>query len=346
MMWRKVLHAAAVSVAVLGLSSYEAAADDAEAFYKQNKLITLTVGFGPGSGYDVWARLVARHMANHVPGAPKIIVKNQPGAGSLVAANHLYNVAPKDGTVIGTFSRNLPSQALIGQKGVRFDPRQFGWIGSPETSSRVCAVAAGDKVRAFKDVRAHEVLMGGMGPATAPSFVPRVLNELMGTKFKVIEGYHGAADINLAMQRGEVNGICQSYATVRNLNPEWIKSGKMVFLFNMETRRNPQIGGVPSIFEFVENAETRQVLQFMAANTELGYPFAAPPGVPAERLAALRAAFDRAVANETFRKEAERQKLDVQPTSGADLAAAVRGLYEIPDSVVKKAQSLMAAGGG
>lgn len=338
--------AAALIFAVASGLCAPVSAQDAEAFYQQNKVVTITVGFGPGSGYDVRARLIARHLNRHIPGNPTIIVKNQPGAGSLVAANHLYNIAPKDGTTIGTFSRNLPSQALIGRKGVRFDPRQFGWIGSPEVSSRVCAVMADTGVRSLDDAREKQVMMGGMGPATAPSFVPRVLNELLGTKFNVVEGYNGAADINLAMQRGEVSGTCQSYSTIRDMDPDGLKSGKRIILFNMESKRNPKLPDVPSIFEHVDDREKRQVFQFMMAASELGYPYTAPPGLPKARLAALRKAFDDTMRDEVFVREAERQKLNVEGTTGSELSDLVNSLYEIPAPVVKKAQTLMGAGKG
>ncbi len=328
-------------VAVIAISTHPSLAQSAGDFYRQNKQITIFVGFGPGSGYDMWTRFVARHMTRHISGKPNIIIKNMPGAGSLIAANYVYNVVPKDGTALGAFSRNLPAQALIGRKGVKFDPQKFGWIGSPTIASRVCAVLADTKVRTVDDARRIQVMMGGTGPASAPSFMPAVLNKLLGTKFKVIEGYRSSEEVHLAMERGEVSGICQSLAAIRKLNGAWVKSGKIRILFNMETRRNPQLTGVPSIFEFIKDKENRHTLQFITSSTEFGRPLVLPPGVPKGRLDTLRQAFDATMKDTAFLNEAVRLRMDVVATSGVQLTAMVEGLYRIPASVVKKARALM-----
>jgi len=313
-------------------------------FYRNNSQITVYVGFGPGSGYDQWTRTVARHMSRHLAGTPNMIIKNMPGAGSLVAANYVYNVAPKDGTALGAFSRNLPAQALIGRKGVKYDPRKFGWIGSPTLPGRVCAVMAESKVSTVDDVLNKQVMMGGTGPSTAPSFVPVVLNTLLGSKFKVVEGYRSSEDVHLAMERGEVSGICQSMATIRKLHADWVTSGKLRILFNMETRRNPDLKGVPSIFEYIKDKNNYQTLQFITSSTEFGRPIVAPPGLPQTRLQMLRDAFDATMKDPAFLKDTARQKMEVVATSGVDLATLVTKLYEIPDPIIKRARSLMAMG--
>jgi tripartite-type tricarboxylate transporter receptor subunit TctC len=328
-------------MAVIGLMAHSAAAEDAGDFYRDNKQVTLYVGFGPGSGYDVWAHAIARHLGRHLAGNPVFVVRNMPGAGSVVAANFLYNVAPKDGSAIGTFSRNLPAQALIGRKGVKYDPRHFGWIGSPYIASRVCVVLASTNVRTIEDLRKHQVIMGGTGPSTAPSFVPRLLNELLGTKFKVVEGYRGAADMHLAMERGETSGVCESYATISNQDPAWKKSGKLRVLFNMESKRNPELNGTPTIFEFVKDPDKRQILHFIMSSTELGVPFVTPPGIPAGRLAALRKAFAETMTDPVFLRETAKQNLEVIPTAGADQAAQIEELYRVPKPIIERARVLM-----
>lgn len=330
-----------LAVGLMGIPVQESQAQDAEAFYKKNNQMTLIVGFGAGSGYDRWARSVARHYPEHIPGKPNIIVKNMTGAGSLVAANHLANVSPKDGSVIGVFTRNIPAQALIGREGVKFDPREFGWIGSPTISSRVCVVLDDTGIKSVEDLRQKEVPVGGTGPTSAPSFMPVVLNNLLGTKFKVIEGYRSSEEVHLALERGEVSGICQSYSAVQKLHPEWLEQGKLRVLFNMETKRNPKLDGVPSVFEFIEEKENRQILQFITASTEFGRPFAAPPGISEERLEVLRTAFNATMKDPDFLKEAEKQKMDVVVTTGKELETLVKELYEIPQPVVEKARALM-----
>jgi len=332
---------ALLAVALIGLAAGRAATAQTDDFYQRTKQVTVYVGFGPGSGYDVWAHFIARHIGRHLAGNPTFVIKNMPGAGSLTAANFLYNVAPKDGAAIGTFSRNLPAQALIRRKGVKFDPREFGYIGSPYIASRVCVALASTNVRTIEDLRQHQVIMGGSGPATAPSFVPRLVNELLGTRFKVVEGYQSAADLHLAMERGEVSGVCQSFATIRNLDPNWLKSGKLRVLFNLESKRNPQLDGAPSIFEYVKKPDDRQTLQFIMSSTELGIPFATPPGIPQARLAVLRKAFDDTMKDPEFNREAARQNLEVVPTEGAELKTLVNDLYKIPEPIIKRARALM-----
>ncbi len=316
-------------------------AEDTAAFYKANNTITLLVGFGPGSGYDRWARFVARYWPKHIPGNPKIVVKNLPGAGSLRALNHLANVAPKDGTVIGVFTRNAPSHALLGRKGVKYDPKVLGWIGSPTIAGRVCAVFADTGVKSVGDLQKKTVHVGGTGPATVPTFLPNVLNKLVGTKFKVVEGYQSSEEVHLAMNRNEVSGICQSYPSLQKLSGQALKSKKLRVLFNMETKRNPKLPDVPSIFEHIKTDKGRQVMQFIALSTELGRPFAAPPGLPKERLAALRKSFDDTMKDANFNKEARKLRMEVVPVSGADLEKLVQNLYTIPKDVAKEAKKLM-----
>ena len=337
----KLTRYALAAIAVAGLAAHPATAQKADDFYQHGRQVTVYVGFGPGAGYDIWAHFIARHIGRKIDGNPVFVIKNMPGAGSITAANFLYNVAPKDGSVIGTFSRNLPAQALIRKKGVKYDARKFGYIGSPYIASRVCVALASAGARTIADLQKKQVIMGGSGPSTAPSFVPRLINELLGTKFKVVEGYQSAAQLHLAMERGEVSGVCQSFATIRNLDPSWLKTGKLLPLFNLESKRNPELNGAPSIFEYVKKPDDRQTLQFIMSSTELGIPFAAPPGIPASRLAVLRKAFDATMNDPKFKEEAARQNLEVVPTEGAELNRLVDDLYKIPEPIIKRARALM-----
>jgi tripartite-type tricarboxylate transporter receptor subunit TctC len=316
-------------------------AQTVEEFYKRNNTIEIVVGFAPGTGYDAWWRPIGRYMRNYTPGNPTYVIKNMPGGGSLIAANHLYNTAAKDGTVLGSFSRNLPSQAMIGLENVKFDPRKFIWIGSPEMPIRVCAAMTRTGIATIDDLKQRQLLVGGTGPGTAQSFLPPLINQILGTKFKVVEGYDGASAVYLAMERGEVDGICQTYESLVRGTEELFKTKKIKILFNVERQRAPQLDGAPTIHEFVTRAEDRQLLDYVNSSTELGRPLAAPPGVPADRVAALRAAFLAAVKDKDFLVEAAKLKLDIVVMTGEEIAKRIDSLYEIQKDVIARANALM-----
>jgi tripartite-type tricarboxylate transporter receptor subunit TctC len=331
---------AALSLVLAGLSG-TAAGQTAEEFYAKNNRLTLLIGFGAGTGYDVWGRIVTQHMAKHMPGKPAFIMQHMPGAGSLAMANFLYNAAPKDGTVIGSFSRNLPSQVMIGLPNANLDPRKFGYVGSPELPVRVCVALASSGVTSVAELRKTEVMMGGTGVATVPTFMPSLINKLAGTRFKVIDGYKSADDVYLAMERGEVHGICQGYAPIMSRLGDGVRAGRINFLFNFEERRDPQLNGAPSIFEFIDNPEDRQMLTFINSSTELGRPYAAPPGIPVDRLRVLRQAFEATLKDPDFLRDAQKHGLDVTMTTGEGLEKIVNDLYSIPKPLIERANALI-----
>jgi tripartite-type tricarboxylate transporter receptor subunit TctC len=333
--------------AVLSLLIWATAlqAQTVEQFYKQHNL-EIVVGSTPNSSYDAWARVLAVHLPKYIPGSPNIIVRNMPGAAGVIAANHLYNIAAKDGSVIGTFSRNIPNMALLGKnEAVKYDPRKFGWLASPEIPIKVCVVLAKTGVKTVEDVMRTEVVMGGTGAGSGPSFLPELLNTVANTKFKVVEGYKGSDDVQLAISRGEVSGICNNYFTIRRQNEELLKSGGLVVLFNLEAKRNPMLGNVPSIVEYIKDPESRQIFSFLTAASDMGRPYAAPPGVPADRMAALKKAFGEVLKDKDFLADAT--KRDWQPvlTTGEELDALVAGQYSIPTPVRDKAVAMMPEGG-
>jgi tripartite-type tricarboxylate transporter receptor subunit TctC len=219
-------------------------ADPVEDFYK-GKQVRLIVGSSAGDGYDLWSRLIARHIARHIPGRPGIVVQNMAGAGTITATNHLFTVAPKDGTVFGSFSRSLPSQAVLNRANIRFDPRQFGWLGSPETVNRVCAVSAASKAKTIDDVFTQDVLVGGIGAGMVPTFLPTMLNKLMGTKFRVVEGYGSTNVVFLAIERGELDGICMASSTLLGPRYDLIETGALKILFSMEAKPMTALPNVP-----------------------------------------------------------------------------------------------------
>jgi tripartite-type tricarboxylate transporter receptor subunit TctC len=326
------------SLALAGLTPPAQAETEAE-FYKGKK-IKFIIGSAPGGNYDTWARLVGRHMTNYIPSNPKFIAQNMPGGGHIKASNYLYNVAAKDGTVIGTISRNMPTRALLNHPAVKFDPVKFRWLGSPEMSNRACMIMKGAKVQKAEDLFKHQALMGGAGAGTAVSTTPNVLRTLLGMKMKLIEGYAGATDVGLAMERGEVEGICQTYGAFDVAHPGWIKSGKAIVLFNLEP--NPITGtNIPSVFKFVKSEEQRKILSFYSSNIEIGRPTVAPPGISEKRLATLRGAFNATMKDKAFIKGAKKQGLTVTPLSGAEQEKRVKALAATDPDTVRKTEAML-----
>ncbi len=329
---------AIAAIAAAGLATPAIAETEAE-FYKGKK-IRFIIGSAPGGNYDTWARLVGRHMSRYIPGKPKFIAQNMPGGGHIKASNYLYNIAAKDGTVIGTISRNMPTRALLNHPAVKFDPVKFRWIGSPEMSNRVCIVMKGAKVQKAEDLFKHQVLMGGAGAGTAVSTTPNVLRLLLGMKMKLIEGYAGATDVALAMERGEVEGICQTYGAFKVGHPGWFESGKAIVLFNLEP--NPIPGtNIPSVFKFVKTEDQRKILSFYSSNIEIGRPTVAPPGITERRLKTLRTAFNATMKDKAFIKGAKKQGLDVTPLTGEEQERRVKALAATDPDTVRKTEAML-----
>ena len=246
------------AAALLVLAGNAALADPVADFYK-GRQIKLIVGGEAGSEYDTWARLIARHMGRHIPGHPTFIVNNMPGGGQIIATNFLYNIADKDGSAIGMVSRNLPYLALTGAPTLRGDARLFHWLGSPERANRVCAAIDTSAVKTADDLLVKELIVGGTGAGAGTTAVPVLLSRLLGLKLKVIDGYRGSPAVMLAMERGEVEGVCLSIEALRGSKPEWLKSGRLRVLFNLERDTVPALN-VPSVFKFTTRERQRQIL--------------------------------------------------------------------------------------
>lgn len=343
--WFHALSCLRLLIVVLALPGL-AHADSAIDFYKTHPRITLLVGMGPGSSYDIWANLLGRYMRKYMPGNPRFIVSNMPGAGSLVMANYLFNTAPADGTYIGSISPSLPTQALLGLQNIRFDPRRFHYIGSAETSDHACAAISTAGVHSVVDARANEMLVGGNGPTTVPSYMPPILNKFLGTRFKVIEGYKTVPEVFLAMDRNEVGGICSKLDTMLSGKSDMLKSGSLVILFTLNRNREATLPDVPTAFEFIKDAGERNTLAFLRSSIEFGRPYVAPPGVPADRVDLLRSAFERAAADPDFLAEVEKQRRQVTLTTGATLQTMADTLMDTPKAVVDQAKALLPAGIG
>ncbi len=332
------LAAAFAAVIAPPVSAADAAKDEIARFYK-DKNIQFIIGTSAGGSYDQWARVIGRHMGKKIPGTPNIVAVNMPGAGGITATNHLFNRAPRDGTTIAIFSRNIPTQALLNHPAVKFNTRDMNWIGSPELTNRVCVARKGAKVQKAEDLFERELIVGGSGIGTTVSNTPVVLRGVLGMKFRVIEGYQGAQNVVFAIEKGEVEGICQTIAGLESTNPGWQKKGDLIPLFNLEQKRVPGLGA-PSVFDYVKTKDQRQTLAFFFSSTELGRPIAAPPGVPAARVNALRRAFDATMADPAFIAESRKMGLVITALTGEELTKVVADLAETPDDIVQKISAI------
>ena len=311
---------------VVSLAAPAAFAQSVEEFYK-GKTLQLYVGFGPGASYDLYARIIGEHLGRHIPGAPRVVVMNMEGAGSLRLANWLYNVASKDGTVIGTVSRAVPFAPLVGS-GAQFDATKFSWIGSANNEVSTCVANATSGVKTFAQLRETPLIVGGDGPNADGEQFARVMNALFGTKIKLVSGYPGGNSINLALERGEVQGRCGwSWTGIKAERRHWVDQGKINVVVQIGTAKHPDLPNVPLWSEFVQTEEQRQILRLIVARQPLGRPYFGPPGVSADRAAALRAAFMATMHDPAFAAAAAKAKLEVNPMAGADIATLVDEVF-------------------
>jgi tripartite-type tricarboxylate transporter receptor subunit TctC len=329
--------AAALVLAVGALAlRAPAAAQTADEFYK-GRQIRLIVGTAAGQDYDSWARLLGRHLPRFLPGNPTFVVENMPGAGHILATNYLFNLAPRDGSAIGMVSRNMTEAAILKLPNVRFDPARFNWIGSPELNHRVLFVNAASGFERVSDLFERELIIGTPGGFQGVSAAPILLKNLLHMRLKIIQGYHSPGDVILAMARREVDGIVQSVGAPEGARRQWIESGQMRVMFNMEHERVAGLAA-PTIFEFIKSEEERQVMTFFSSSMELGRPLMAPPGVPAERVAKLRSAFDAVAKDPAFLQEAAAMGFEVSPQTGAEIAARIAAVLATPRAIVEQTQ--------
>jgi tripartite-type tricarboxylate transporter receptor subunit TctC len=316
-----------------------AAAQSAQPF--AGKSVSMIIGFGPGGGYDLWGRTVARHIGRHLPGNPNVVPQNMPGAGSYVAASHLYNAAPKDGTAIGIIARDVALGPLTGAPGARFDATKFSWLGSPTTEHNVCIAFHTAAVKRAQDLRDKQLILGDTGPGTGTRSYPKVLSDLLGYKFKLVGGFRSSADVFLAMERGEVEGICESLDSVINRRPDWIKGGTVRVLLQGGAAPHPNLKGVPFVLDLARNAEERQVLEFLYAGQGIGRPFVAPPNLAPGRLKMLRDGFAATMMDAEFLADAKKNKLDVEAEDGEHLAALIAKIYATPKPIIERVANLI-----
>ena len=309
-------------------------------FYAGRK-ITVVVGSDAGGGYDTQARLMARHLGRFMPGSPSLVVQNMPGAGSINAANFLYALAPKDGTAIGLIQRTLLSANLTGQKGVRFEVAKFNWIGNLASEVPLFVSWHTSPIKTVRDLFAHEMVMGGGGPTSDSEVQARMLNALIGTKIKIVSGYAGQAEIQLAMERGEVEAIGGwSWSNLKARNPTYLSEHKVNILLQGALARAEDLPDVPTPFDFVKSDEARKVLELFYAQQKVARPIVAPPDVPAERLAALRHAFDRMTEDAAYRAEAAKLKLETSAGSYRSIEAVIAIIAATPPAIAAKYSAL------
>jgi tripartite-type tricarboxylate transporter receptor subunit TctC len=338
MQLRMTIQAIIAAVPIITAFCAPAMADPVEDFYR-GKQVKFIISSATGGDYDQWSRLIAKFLGKYIPGNPTIIPQNMPGGGQIIATNHLFNAAPQDGSVLGMIGRNLPNDALLKKEGVRFDPLKFNWLGSPELTNRVCVAMQDAPVQKAQDLYEHELLVGGAGAGTAVSTTPVLLQKLLGMKFKLVEGYGNSQAVLLAMERGEVQGICQSLSSVRGSRPDWFESGKLKVLFNTERHTVPGLNA-PSVFDFVKSEDQRKILALYTSSVEFGRPIVAPPNVPKERVEALRKALAETLKDPELLAEAKQQGMDMTYVSGQELETLIADLMSTPADIVEKMREM------
>lgn len=314
-------------------------------FYK-GKTIRIIVGFAPGGGYDTSARLLAKHMGKNIPGNPNIIVENMPGAGSMVSANNVYRVADKDGTVIGTFNSSTVMQQALGASGVEFDARKFNWIGAMAESQTACAVRTEVGINSFKEVMAGKQLLIGSESAGTTTFdMPAVFKGALKANIKLVPGYEGTSKIRLAMESKEVDGLCFSWDSLKSSTAEWFDAtppfAKILIITGDTVPNHPWLKDVPAAESLAPNDEARTLLKAIRAPTDMTRPYAMAPEVPAERVAAIRAAFDKTVVDKDFLADAQKAKLEQSPSNGAKVEGTVKLVLETPAATLAKLKEML-----
>src|SRR5215467_249288 len=330
-----------LALALIGFASIssDAFGEPAQGFYR-NKQVRLIVGHPVGNDHDVGGRLLAKYLGKHIPGRPNVIVQNMTAAASVAAANYVYGQAPRDGIVIGTFSRNFPSQAMMGQPNIEADPRRFQWLGATSFPGRICTAWTTAAVKTPADLFTSELIVGGSGAASTLSIVPTVLNHVLGTKFRIVEGYKAAQDVLLAIERGELQGVCSSYSQFRSYD-RLFREGKLRILFRVEEAALPDRPDVPTIFDQAKTDEQRELMRFVFSSVEFGRPYVFPPDVPKERVAIMRAAIERAAKDPELIAEAETMKLDMAYRSPEHLERLIDNLYRTSPAMVQTIKKLV-----
>jgi tripartite-type tricarboxylate transporter receptor subunit TctC len=335
------LRVPALALAVLAAGLVSAQAQSVEEFYR-GKSITLAIGFTPGGGYDLYARHLARHMSKYIPGRPTIVPQNMAGAGSLRAANFIYTAAPKDGTAFGTFARTTGLNPLL-ESGATFDGTKFTWLGSVTNDISLCVTWHTTKANSWENFLKYPTAMGGQAPSSEPDIFANLYKNVFGAPIKLVPGYPGTNEITLAMERGEVDGLCGlSWSTIKTRHLAWLKEKKINLLVQASFKKDPEIGDVPLVMDLTKDTEKLQILKLILAAQEMARPFAAPPGIPRDRADALVAAFDATMKDADYLADAKKSRIDVNPVRGPEIDKLLAELYATPKDVITKAAQAIA----
>lgn len=339
-MIRRTAIASIAVAAVMGLPA-SGFAQTVEEFYT-GKTVELYIGYTVGGGYDSYARTLARHMGKHIPGNPTVVPVNMDGAGSLRMTNWLFEAAPQDGTVFGTFARAAPFDPLFGNPDANFDGREFNYIGSANNEVSICAAMSRTGIETFDDLKTQELIIGGTGDTADTVQFPKVLNAVFGTQMRIINGYPGGNDVVMAMERQEVDGRCGwSYSSLISGSGDWVANGDVNILMQLSTAKHPALPDVPLVMDLVENDADRALLNLVFARQTLGRPYAAPPNVPADRVEALRTAFMATMEDPEFLAEALAQDLEITPVDGVTVQQLVADGYAADPAVIARLDEIL-----
>jgi tripartite-type tricarboxylate transporter receptor subunit TctC len=323
----------------LGLLPASAAGQSVEDFYR-GKTINVIIGYPTAGANDHYARTLARHIGKHIPGQPKVIARNMPGGGSLIAANHVFNIAPKDGTTLSLLAATIPLEGALGASGVKFRSSEFNWIGRMASAINVTIVNATSPVKTIKDAFEREVVLAATGRSGTPALYPSVLNNVVGTKFKVVMGYEGSIACMLAMERGEAEGHSTSWDGVKSARGNWLKDKTVNIVVQYGLQRHPELPEVPMSWELGRNDEEKQILRIVANATEVGKMMLTTPGVPADRVAALRRAFDATIKDPDYVAEMSQQHLEIIPLSGEEMQKLVGEVGGVSPAILQKVKAI------
>jgi len=321
-------------------------ADPAAEFYA-GKTVKVLVGFGTGGGYDLYARTLARHIGRHMPGHPAFVVQSMPGAGSLKAVNYLYNVAPRDGTVIATFARGMVVEPLLHRtEGTQFDAARFTWIGSIANEVSVCAYRNGSGIKTWHDMQIKSQVIGASGSGADSDVFPTALKNIFLLPMKIVAGYAGGADMVLAMERNEIDGRCGwSWTSLLSRDKAKLADGRIAVTLQLALQKHETLADVPLVMDLIDDAAEKAALKLIVSRQSVARPFAAPPDVPADRAQALRAAFDAMTRDAQFLEETHKMRVDVQPASGREIEALVNEIYALPESVIARTKQVVTGAG-
>lgn len=309
----------------------------AQAPFYEGKTVTIIVSYAPGGGYDLYSRLLSRHLGAQVPGKPTVVVQNMPGAAGVVASNHVYNVAPKDGTIVAAVDQNMPMFQLLGGEGVRFDAARFNWLGVIAASNGLVMAWHTSGIKTLDDAKARTVQMGATGTNDDAWVYAKVLNAATGTRFNLVRGYQGTAAVNVAIERGEVEAMGRSsYYGFLGQKPDWVKDGKVVMLAQLGFVKQPELPAVPLVLDLMKTEDDRQMAALISLPTAIGYSHWMAPEVPADRVQILREAYARTMADAAFVAEATKLNLQVRPKTAAEVEALVKRAAATPEAVRKR----------